>query len=101
MIQNLGTFLKLCIILTIRDKEIQKPVVIVISPSSPPSSARHQVRYADVIRHIGEGAILVVPEKIVGSFSNRVTSRIDYIEIQIAIVIKISPRGRAVVAKAS
>src|SRR5438445_4189789 len=68
--ENLGTHCKLSVILTVGDEEIKEPVIIVVPPRNPTATTRHQVVNTCHASHVGEGPILIIPVKIIRSFSH-------------------------------
>jgi len=46
-----------------------------------------------------EGPILIIPVKIIRSFSHGITPGIDHVQVQVTVVIKVSPYRRAVIAE--
>lgn len=97
--ENLGTHCKLSVILTVGDEEIKEPVIIVVPPGNPTATTRHQVVNTCHASHVGEGPILIIPVKIIRSFSHGITPGIDHVQVQVTVVIKVSPYRRAVIAE--
>src|SRR5438552_2333759 len=97
MVENLRAAFKLSVRLTVVHEEIKEAVIIVVPPGSPTATTRHQDLNTRAARHIGEGPIAITVVKIIRPFSHRITSGIDHIQIQVTVVIIVSPGRCAVI----
>src|SRR5438105_532593 len=97
--EKLRTTDKIGAILTIGNKQIKEPIIIVISPGRAAATTGYQVINTGAGSHIGKGPVPIVPVKIICSLSAGIAPRIDHVKVQVTIVIKISPGRRAIIAK--
>ena len=99
MKEKLRTLYKLSVILTVGDKEIKESVVVIIAPGSPTPTAKYRDVNPFAPCHIGEGSIVIILVKIIWPFSLCVVSGVDDIQIQVTVVIIVSPCCRPIIAE--
>ena len=97
VIKSLRTLHKIRPIFPVSDKEIEKSVVIVVSPGGTTAPTHDQISHTCTLRYIVEGPIVIIPIKMIWSLTLWIASGINHIEVKIAIIIKVSPHGRATV----